>query len=244
MECCIVHQPHADVMDVVFSICNIVSTELPAEVVAASQILADHAVGTWGDLHPALREHEQHEFVKAMFTMKGLSGLNGLRKSYIVCACVSALHGRVAAKKEQLQLWVKQHSSVLAEMDGLCGVMGPETLSSGYGIAFTELLKKGSVTLAEITDEPKATQPGADKVQEKISFESAQGKTISGSDESECGRLISQWDMSKFDLAKQAEAKASDLNSGVGSLLTSSEAVHELQLYLAADMMMKARTVG
>ena len=231
VETCIVHQPNADVMDVVFQICQLTCAIVPPAVVAAGKIISSLVAGTWGGALPvALQEYPDQDLVRAIFTNKGISGLAELRKDYIVGACVHALGERVKCKTEQLQQWVKSHNAVLLELDRLCDVAELDALSTGYGTAFVELLKKGSVTMAELSEESGASSHS----EKEKDTGSAAGSATTNADQASGaadGRLCSLRELSKLCQADQVNAFS----------LSTTESLHELRLLIAADMMAKSR---
>ena len=229
-------------MDVVFGICNLVCAEVPAAVVATGQILADYTYTTWGEVHPALREHDQQEFVQKAFSCKAIAGLSVLRKVYITEACLHALSGRLEVADDQLRRWVKDSDIVLAKMDNLCGIAECDTLSAGYGVSFMQIVKNGSVALSDIAD--VAQQPGASggassasAPQNKVDTQLSKSARSGAADD--CSRLISQKQLSKLDVPATNDGDS----QGIGDLLKSTEAMHDLRLSLASDMMTTARSV-
>lgn len=231
VETCPVHQRDADVMDAVFHIVQATCAIMPPAVVAAGKIITSLVAATWGgELPAALLEHPDQEFVRAIFTTRGVSALAELRKDYIVTACVHALGDRVKCKQEQLQQWVKNHNAVLLELDNMCEVGELDALSTGYGTAFVELLKKGSVTIAELSEEKDINS------EKETSFVTEAGGNRHSSDGTGAatgpdGRLCSLHELSMLCQRNQVNAFG----------LSTTDAMHELRLLLAADMMTKSR---
>ena len=231
VETCPVHQHAADVMDVTFHIVQVTCTIMPPAVVAAGKIITSLVANTWGgELPAALLDHPDQDFVRAIFTTKGISALAELRKDYIVAACVHALGDRVKCRPEQLQEWVKSHNAVLLELDNMCEVGDLEALSSGYGTAFVELLKKGKVTIAELSEDKDST---SEKEKESVAAAGSnqQSSDSSGAVNGPDGRLCSLLELSKLCQNDQLNAFG----------LSTTDALHELRLLLAADMMTKSR---
>ena len=250
-----VHQPTADVLDVVFQVCQIVGVELQPAAVAAGKIIAEHMSNSWGKLPPALEDHADREFVQTVFTIDGLKGLIGLRRKYVVGACLHAFDGRISMSRRQLETLLRDHDTVLDQMDGLCpvGVSECDTLSTAYGTAFNLLLTKGKFSIDDVTDDCSSnsspTKPNMQK--EATGTAAAREKQSKGpkgtsSDvkqpQSSEGRLVSFAQISHLTCGHDVDESAH--REGYPGILFSTESLHELRSLLAVDMMLQSRSIG
>lgn len=227
-------------MDVVFQLCQFISVELVPAVVAASKILAAYSVNSWGEMHPALREHADADFIRNTFSLDGIKGLTKLRANYVTEACLIALHGRTAMESAQLRDLVSQHESIIHQMDACCGIGSAEadSLTSAYGTAFTALLSKQTFKLQEVTEDINNSthQEAATTAQESTSSTTDKSRARhQSSPASSASRVLSIANISRLSADNTAPSDAS------ANPWPTTESLHAFRLHLAADMMMKSR---
>ena len=208
-------------------------------MVASGQIISNHMARSWGGLPLALQQHTDGDFVKRIFTLDGLKGLVGLRKAYVLQACLHAFEGRINMTRQQLEKLVSVHTNVFEQMDGLCGVGVAEadTLSTAYGTAFNALLTKGTIAIQEVTEDASSnSSPTQQRVvqKEKKNHTAADGQQLAG------GRLVSLAQISHLTCGHDADEN--NREPGYPGILFSTESLHELRLLLSVDMMMQSRS--
>ena len=233
------HQTTADVADLTFHVCSSVFAVLPASVVAVGQILGKHLVDNWDALPAVLKEHSRNELFKNL-TPTGVTCLARLRCFYILSLVHQSLEGDDAAQSPTSCLTLIQtHIGVFAQLDAMCSPFDLGSLASGYASGLTELIRKGNVTIDELTeDAPSAVQPAQESSTPAVAADSAAvaSSSASGNDGT---RMVSYRELSVLatDHAKKGEGIA-----GTSGILFATEAVQEFCLLLAADLMMQCRS--
>ena len=232
----------------VFQLCQFVSIELAPAVVAASKILAGYTANSWGELHPALREHADTDFIKDTFSIDGIKGLTKLRANYVTEAVMLALQGRTAMASATLRELVQKHESIIHQMDACCGIGAVDTdqLTSAYGTAFTSLLQKQTFTIQEVTEDTssKSEQNTSTATTAEASTTSAATSrprsqtTQQPSSASSASRVLSLASISC--LSADNTQSQHDANADV-DIFPTTESLHAFRLHLAADMMLKSR---
>ena len=234
-------------MDVVFQLCQFISVELAPAVVAASKILTDYTANSWGEMHPALREHADADFIRTTFSLDGIKGLTTLRANYITEACLIALNERTTMESAQLRELVSKHESVIHQMDACCGIGSAEadSLTSAYGTAFTSLLSRRTFQLQEVMEDTNtssngkqeastAAQAGTSSTTPKV-----QGQSHRSSSASSANRVLSLANISCLSGDNtQIQTDGADANA---NLWPTTESLHAFRLHLATDMMLKSR---
>ena len=232
------HQTTADVADLTFHVCSSVFAVLPASVVAVGQILGKHLVDNWDALPAVLKEHSRNELFKNL-TPTGVTCLARLRCFYILSLVHQSLEGRCGAISDKLLTLIQTHIGVFAQLDAMCSPFDLGSLASGYASGLTELIRKGNVTIDELTeDAPSAVQPAQESSTPAVAADSAAvaSSSASGNDGT---RMVSYRELSVLatDHAKKGEGIA-----GTSGILFATEAVQEFCLLLAADLMMQCRS--
>lgn len=247
-ENCVLHQTTADIPDLAFHVCSAVATALPPAVVSAGQILSKHLVDHWDAFPSALKDHPRNEFLQKILTPTGVTNLARMRCFYILSLLHQSLDGRCGnITGDKLMTLIQTHMTVFAQMDGTCSAASEDLglLASGYGSGLLELVRKGKVTIDELTEDapaPATTQashePSSGKDGPAASAPNSGGGDA-GSPASDGPRMISYSALSLLSTNHVEKGRGVEGTSG---MLFSTESLRELRLLLAADLMMQSRS--
>ena len=231
------HQQSADVADVVFHACQILSTSLPAPVVAAGQLLSKHMAGSWDVIPACLNDHARLEFIKRVLSPAAVNNLAKLRSAYLLQLCCRGLRGRVSMHGDKLWELVLEHQTVFAELDGMCDPFDVDAIASGYSSGLLSIIRKGSVCLDELTEDAPLHVGGESG--QRTDSAKAQPTTPGVARGASNIRLVSYDALSMLASDHVSKGKGIDGSPGV---LYSTETLRDLRLRLAADSMMQCRT--
>ena len=235
---CPVHQQdNTGILDITFHLAQLVCSELKPDLRAFAFKLYKHHVDSKGGLPDAIGKHEKHEKLTKLLTPSSITRLVRMRAEYMLQLFLKALSARTQYGTIGLADRIIKHRAVFYEVDYICHLAEPETISAVYASSLQGLIKNGSFKTADVTEVAHDCKIKSDSsgVAAAPSAVSTDGVT----DGDEVGTtLTSQPTLSAFGINTAYNA-----DGDCSTMLKSSDALFVLKATLAANVTGICRTV-